>query len=163
MALDNGFIKLHRSITEWEWYTDINTKTLFLHLLLTVNIKESKYLGYKIPKGARVCSYAKLSEESGLSIQSVRTAINHLKLTGELTVSKTPKFSIISIENWGRYQEYQQGNQQSANRRLTGDQQHNKNIKEDKRIPLDTPLRVSKGGEKGEKAVSKYADWNDKW
>ena len=163
MALDNGYIKLHRSITEWEWYKNETTKSLFLHLLLTVNIKDSKFEGYKIPRGSRICSYSKLAEETGLTKQQIRTAINHLKSTQELTLSKTPKFSIISIANWGRYQDYQHSNQHTTNTGATQEQHHNKNIKEDKRIPLDTLKRVSKGEEKGEKAVSKYADWNDKW
>ena len=163
MDKNKTFVKLYRSTTEWEWYKDTNTKTVFLHLLLTVEIKDKRFQGYVIPKGSRVCSYPKLSEETGLSIQSIRTAINHLKSTGELTVSKTPKFSKISIANWGRYQDYQHSNQHTTNTGATQEQHHNKNIKEDKRIPLDTLKRVSKGEEKGEKAVSKYADWNDKW
>lgn len=162
MTKDSGFIKIHRSIVDWEWYTDTKTLALFVHLLLTVEYKEKKYKGYKIPKGSRVCSYPKLSEETGLSVQSVRTAINHLKSTGELTVSKTPKFSIISIENWGRYQGHQQGSQQSANSQLTVNQQHPKNIR-NKEYSLDTLKGVSKESEKHEKAVSQYADRNDAW
>lgn len=35
--IEGGFIALHRSLLKWEWYTDENTKALFIHLLLTVN------------------------------------------------------------------------------------------------------------------------------
>ena len=35
--LEGGFILLHRSILRWEWYGDLNTARLFIHLLLTVN------------------------------------------------------------------------------------------------------------------------------
>ena len=162
MDKNKTFIKLYRSTTEWEWYKDTNTKTVFLHLLLTVEIKDKRFQGYVIPKGSRVCSYPKLSEETGLSIQSIRTAINHLKSTGELTVSKTPKFSIISIENWGRYQGHQQGNQQSTNSQLTVNQQHPKNIR-NKEYSVDNHKRLSTESEKHEKAVSQYADRNDAW
>ena len=31
----SGWIKLHRKITEWEWYSDANTFRVFMHLLLT--------------------------------------------------------------------------------------------------------------------------------
>ncbi len=156
------FIKLYRSLTEWEWYKDTNTKSLFLHLLLTVEIKEKKFQGYTIPKGSRVCSYPKLAEETGLSVQSVRTAINHLKSTGELTVSKTPKFSIISMVNWGRYQGHQQGNQQSTNSQLTVNQQHPKNIR-NKEYSLDTLKGVSKESGRAEKEVSKYRELENAW
>ena len=43
--LESGYIKLYRSLLSWEWYDDINTKTVFLHLLLTVSIEESKWHG----------------------------------------------------------------------------------------------------------------------
>ena len=162
MAKDETFIKLHRSIVDWEWYTNSNTSKLFIHLLLTVEYKDKKYQGHKIPKGSRVCSYPKLAEETGLSTQSVRTAINHLKSTGELTVTKTPKFSIISIRNWGRYQGNQQSNQQSTNSQLTVNQQHPKNIR-NKEYSKDTLKGVSLEGEKQEKAVSKYENWNYLW
>lgn len=152
-----GYIKLHRKLLEWEWYNDISTKTVFIHLLLTAQLKKTSFQGYEIPKGSRVCSYQKLAEETGLSVQNVRTAINHLKSTGELTISKTPKFSIISIKNWSKYQE---GNKVSNNQ-PTSNQQHNKN-KRKKEECLNTPKRVFKHGEE-EQAVSQYADRNDAW
>ena len=162
MARDSGFIKIHRSIVDWEWYKDTKTSMLFFHLLLTVEYKDKRYKGHNIPKGSRVCSYATLAEESGLSVQSVRTAINHLKSTGEVTISKTPHFSIISIENWSKYQDNQQGNQQGANKALTGHQQHPKNIR-NKEYSKDTLKGVSLESGRAEKEVSKYADRNDAW
>ena len=30
----SGWIKIHRKITEWEWYDDVNTFRLFMHLIL---------------------------------------------------------------------------------------------------------------------------------
>jgi hypothetical protein len=159
MALDTGFVKLHRSIINWEWYTDPSTKTLFLHLLLTVNIKKSNFQGHEISKGSRVCSYTSLAEETGLSVRNIRTAINHLKSTGEVTVSKTPKFSIISINNWSKYQHSDRVSDTGA----TGKRQHNKKKKEEEEYSLDTLLGVSKESEKHEKAVSQYADRNDVW
>jgi hypothetical protein len=41
----NGYIKLHRKLVDWEWYTDIPTKTLFIHLLLVANHKPNKWRG----------------------------------------------------------------------------------------------------------------------
>jgi hypothetical protein len=40
-----------------------------------------------------------------LTISKVRTAINHLKSSGEIAVNKTPKFSIITVCKWKDYQE----------------------------------------------------------
>lgn len=162
MALDNGYIKLHRAILNWEWYDDPVTTRVFMHLLLTANIKSNKYQGYEIPEGSRVFSYSKLADETNLSVRNVRTAINHLKSTGEVTSSRTPKFSIISIVNWATYQGNRQGKRQAADKEATSDRQHNKNIRR-KEYSVDKHKSLSTEREKGEKTVSKYADWNDAW
>lgn len=64
--------------------------------------------------------------------------------------------------NWDKYQGHQQGNQQSTNSQPTVNQQHPKNIR-NKEYSVDNHKRLSTESGKGEKAVSKYADWNDKW
>ena len=56
---DQGFIKLHRSILSWEWYSDEITVRVFLHLLLNANWEDSKFQGYEIPRGSLVTSYAR--------------------------------------------------------------------------------------------------------
>jgi hypothetical protein len=38
----SGWIKIHRSILEWEWYEDTNTFRLFMHLILKANHKDRK-------------------------------------------------------------------------------------------------------------------------
>ena len=43
--LEGGFILLHRSILRWEWYGDLNTARLFIHLLLTVNYEPQRWQG----------------------------------------------------------------------------------------------------------------------
>ena len=103
--LKNGYIKLHRKFIDWEWYHDANTLRMFLHLLLTVNISDTKYRGQTIKKGQRVITYPMLSEELGFTIQQSRTALEHLKSTGEITVWKTPKFSVVEVKLFHIYQE----------------------------------------------------------
>lgn len=133
--LDTGFVKIYRSLLNWEWYDDVVTKTVFLHLLLTVSIDDQKWHGIVVKRGSRVSSYAKLAEETKLSIQQIRTAISHLESTGELTRSKHAKFTVFAINN---YDEYQQAtgkstvNQQGANRVTTRYQQQYKKDKKDK-------------------------------
>lgn len=102
--LEGGFVKLYRSLLNWEWYDDINTKTVFLHLLLTVSIEDSKWHGIEIKRGSRVSSYAKLAEETKLSVKEVRTAISHLEWTGEVARCKYPKFTVFSINNFDKWQ-----------------------------------------------------------
>ena len=81
----SDYIKLYRSLLDWEWYKNINTKVLFLHMLLKANWKDGRFEGQVIPRGSFVSSLAKLSEETDLTIREVRTAISHLEKSGEVT------------------------------------------------------------------------------
>lgn len=134
MAEKTTWIKVDRNILEWGWYKDANTFRVFMHLLLTANIKPGKFMGVAIKRGELATSQKSLAEALGISIQSVRTAISHLKLTGEVTVKQHPRFAVISIPNYDSYQANQQAKRQPTNSQPTGDQQQSKNIKNE-RIP----------------------------
>ena len=88
---DNEFVKIFRKMINWEWYTDVNTKTLFLHCLLKANWKPGSWKGQKYERGQFITSLPSLAKETGLSVQEVRTAISHLKETYEINVDKHPK------------------------------------------------------------------------
>lgn len=136
---NNGYIKLYRSLLDWEWWKDTNTLKVFLYLLLNANWKETKFKGYDVPKGGLVVGTNSLAETVGISTQSVRTALNHLKSTNEITIKSTNKFSIVTIVNWEKYQGCEEeltskstskltNNQQTTNKQLTTEEEY-KNIK----------------------------------
>lgn len=97
---EGNYIKLYRSVLEWEWYSDINTSRLFLHMLLKVNWKEGKFQGTTVPRGSFVSSIKKLAEETELTEREIRTAISHLKSTGEVTSKSTNKFTVFTVVNY---------------------------------------------------------------
>lgn len=133
--LESGYIKLYRSLLNWEWYDDINTKTVFLHLLLTVSIAESQWHGITVPRGSRVSSYAILAKETKLTERQVRTAISHLETTGELTRYKHPKFTVFAVNNYDKYQlvtDKTTEQRQGDDKEMTGWRQQYKKIEEDK-------------------------------
>lgn len=138
--LESGYIRLYRSFLTWEWYDDINTKSVFLHLILTANWEPKKWCGITIERGQRVFSYAKLSKEIRMSVQQTRTAINHLKSTGEVTCSGTAEYSIVTIKNYELYQQLTceaTSDQQASNKQATSDQQQLKKDKESKKDKKD--------------------------
>lgn len=132
------YVKISRKILEWEWYTDVNTKVLFFHILLKANWKNGRFQGLDIPRGSFVTSYQSLADETGLTVMNVRTAIKHLKLTQEITVNQHSKFSVITVKNYAAYQTANTvansqltGNQQATNRQLTTIEEGKKERKEE--------------------------------
>ena len=103
----SGWVKLHRSLTEWEWYYDIPTSRLFIHLLITANHEPKKWQGMTIDRGQKVTSLDNLSRETGLSVRQVRTALKRLKTTGEVTSQTTSKYTRLTIEKYSFYQDRQ--------------------------------------------------------
>ena len=81
----HGYIKLHRKMMGWEWYKNSNTKSLFLHILLTATHKPVKYGDIDLQPGQLVTSIRQLAADTGLSVQNVRTALKNLQLTHEVT------------------------------------------------------------------------------
>ena len=123
-ATASGWIKAHRKLREWEWYTDSKCVHLFLHLLLTANHAARRYRGHLIEPGQLVTSRDRLSIETGISHQSIRSTLKKLEATGEISVNSTNRFSIITICNWATYQSdgvpaNQPTNQQPTNNQPT--------------------------------------------
>lgn len=119
-----AFIKLYKKFLEWEWYSDTNTCRLFIHCLLRANWKPTKWHGIELESGQFVTSLPNLAEETGLSVQQVRTAISKLKSTGELTDYQQGKSRVITVNNWNRYQK----DNREVNREVTDYQQDDNRI-----------------------------------
>lgn len=145
-----GWIKLHRQITEWEWYSDTNACRVFLHLILTANWKAGRFKGVDVPVGSRITSHANLGSPIGLSVQQTRTALDKLQSTGEITVKSTGFGLLVTVTKYASYnagysanqQGNQQGEQQFDNSLITVEQQQsNNNIRR----------KEGKNGEEGKK------------
>ena len=121
--IENGYIRLHRTITGWRWYKDGNVLRLWLHLLLNANYEQSEFQDRIIGRGEQVTSLKALSESTGLSIQEVRTALGKLKRTGEILVNSNRHFTIVSILNYDKFQSDSADKQQTVNTQSTNKQQ----------------------------------------
>lgn len=102
--LENGHISLHRSLLKWRWYQNGNTMRLFIHLLLTANWEDCDFERITVHRGQRVASRKTLRKETGMSEREIRTAIEHLISTGELTSKSYAKYTVFTIKNYDQYQ-----------------------------------------------------------
>ena len=108
MTNSTGWIKIHRKIFETSFYGKPLVVALFIHCLLRANHQDNKIIWNKeeitIRRGSFVTGLKVLSKESGISTQSIRTALVTLKSTHTLTIKSTTKFSVITILNYEQYQ-----------------------------------------------------------
>lgn len=101
-----GFIKLPRSLLDWRWYGDLNTRSLYLHLLLTAEWEDTCYMNRVIKRGQCCTTLKELATSNHQSIQQVRTALNHLVSTNEITIETTPKYSMITLTRYDLFSQY---------------------------------------------------------
>ena len=101
---NEGYIKLYRRMMKWGWYTDTPTKCVFLHLLFLACYEPCYYKGVHLETGQAVASIRQISTDTGISVQSVRTALCHLKSTQEITQCEHGKFSVFTVNNYSDYQ-----------------------------------------------------------
>lgn len=131
--MTTGWIKLHRSILQWEWWDDINTSRLWLTILLHVNHETKQWKGQEIKAGEMVTSYRKLAHLSGLSERSVRTSLTRLQATHEVTCESTHDRTTIRVVKWADFQGLDEQTDTPTDRVTHQKSTTNKN-KEDKNI-----------------------------
>lgn len=99
---------------------------------MKANREPSKFKTYTIERGQCIIGRKTLQLQTGISEQSIRTALERLKSTNEVTIKTTNKFSIITICNYDKYQDKkeninqqikQASNQQLTNKQPTTNQQ----------------------------------------
>ena len=136
-----GWIKIHRKLINWERYDEPNTFRLFIHLLILANRKKNNYRGEIINIGCIMTGQDLLSKELKLSRQKIRTALNNLKSTNEITINTTTKGSIIQLVKYKDYQIITNGStvdstidQPKLNQSLTTNKKYKKLDNEKKKI-----------------------------
>ncbi len=124
-----GYVKLYRSILDWEWFKNKNTRLVFEFLLYTANYKDKQWKGKTIKRGQVFTSYAKLAGYNDISIQQARTAVSNMKSTGDITVLSTGGGLLINVCNYSKYQDPEPVSNTEdnslSNSESTGDQQAN--------------------------------------
>lgn len=145
-----GWIKIHRKMTEWEWYDDIPCRLVFIHLLITANYEDSRWQGRVIKRGQVVTGRHELARETGLSEQQIRTVFGKLKSTSDLTIKTTNKFSIVTIVNYEEYQDKQPASNQQSNQQPNQQSTTSKEVKkkEYNNPPIVPPKRKNAKGKK---------------
>ncbi len=143
--MNRGYIKIWRKSIDNGWLSNHTLWAFWCWCLLKATHKPCKLLiGFQevfLEPGQLVFGRKKCANELGTSEQSVRTCLQALKSTSNLTIKSTSKFSIISIVNWEAYQgddclDNHQINHQ-INQRLTSNQPSTNHIQTHKEHKKD--------------------------
>ena len=103
--MENSWLRLYRRLLQWEWFTDSKTLHVFIYLLLAANFKDGYTKGQKVKRGQVVTSYFRIATSTGMSISSVRRAVDNLVSTGEITLETTNRYSLITVVKYDSYQD----------------------------------------------------------
>ena len=103
-----GYIKLWRKFSDTSFAKHPNCVALSVYLLLECNHEPQKQLINGKPttvhRGECVTTLKKLSEATGISFRSLRTALHHLTICDFLTSKPTNRNRVISIVKYHDYQ-----------------------------------------------------------
>lgn len=142
--MDRGWIKIYRSLLDWEWFDDAETVQLFIYLLVTANYEDKKWHGIVVKRGQTIIGIGSLAKRLGSTVQKIRTRLEKLTETGTISRKATNKFTIVTICNYESYQDAEETPQQSNNNQITFKKQSNN-------IQITTPKEDKKGRSKESK------------
>ena len=104
----SGWIKIHRSILDhWIW-NDAQKFHWWLELLFMANWEQKKVVAgntiVTVERGQMIASNSFLMEKWGVCTHTVRNFLRLLETDGMITQTTYPKFNIITICNYDKYQ-----------------------------------------------------------
>ena len=143
MSNKGGWIKLYRELLDKPiWFESTpEQKVILITLLLMANHdgRQWEWQGqqYYAGPGQFVTSLSKIAEKAGpgISMQNVRTALKRFEKFNFLTNQSTKVNRLITIVNWGFYQENPNEPNKATNSQLTKSQQRaNKELTTNKNV-----------------------------
>ena len=110
------WIKIYDTLLTWRWAHKPEYMAFAVHCLLRANPTPWKWEKYDFPMGSFVTSMVNFSAEVGITPKQYRTILKNLQDCGFLVAKGANKFTLITICNYGSYQENKnQKGKQTAN------------------------------------------------
>jgi hypothetical protein len=130
------YVKMDRNLRFWRWFKSPKTVVVWIWLIMSANIEDHDFERETIHRGEVATSRKTISAATGLTENEVRTALDHLKSTGEITSRTRPKYQVITILRYSDYQDVPTGKRPGRapanHRQTTGRPPQSKNGKNGK-------------------------------
>ena len=117
--MDRGWIKIYRSLLDWEWFDDAETVQLFIYLLVTANYEDKKWRGMVVERGQTIIGVAALAKRLGSTERKIRTRLEYLTNSGTISRKSTNRFTIVTICNYDSYQDVEETQRQTDVRQMS--------------------------------------------
>lgn len=105
----DGWIKLHRKIIDWDWWTDSYVVHVFIYLLLMANHKAKNVGSRTIKQGQYLTSIRAISRDLNLNERTVMRALKTLLESETIKVeSDRINGTLITISKYKEYQSVEQ-------------------------------------------------------
>ena len=125
--MTEGWIKIHRSITEKGWFCKPDYVQLWIHLLVMANFKDSEYLWNGkviiLKRGQLITGRKSLSSKTGISESKIQRILKCFENEHQIEQQTTSTSRLISILNYEKYQSSEQPFEQQMNNERTTDEQ----------------------------------------
>lgn len=141
----SDWIRLPRSIFDWDWYDKPETLSLYLYLLNNAKEKDVMHNGYVEHRGQFITSLGKLSTALGVGKQTVRTSLLKLTKMKLIEVSTEMLYSVVTICNYDSFIIDEIGEQETEAKK---EELKPTEIKDDKKKPKKTKEEIVAATEK---------------
>jgi len=132
--MEQGWIKVHRSIIDKGWFSDSQAVHLWMYLLLkaTHGTREVLWNGQvvKIQAGQLLTGRKKISNDTGINESKVERLLKLFENEQQIEQRKTNTSRLISILNYKKFQSSEQPIEQRMNNKRTTDEQRMNTIQE---------------------------------
>ncbi len=156
-----GWIKLHRRLQDhwlWQEKRKFSKVEAWLDLLLRANHKENKILIGRnlvdVKSGQFITSTLKLAQAWGWGKTTVKQFLNLLESEKMITQNANAKYTLVTIENWGKYQGEEIKMRTLTERRENADGTLADTNKNEKNINYIITTTTETGAEENRKEIS---------
>jgi hypothetical protein len=135
--MEQGYIKIHRSLVKKGYYKDSHYVHLWIHLIMKATYQEKEYLFngkiHMLKPGQFITGRNTLSAETGINRSKIERMLKTFENEQQIEQQMTTKFRIISILSWDKYQNIEHQNEpRVSHERATSEPRVSTNKKEKK-------------------------------
>lgn len=97
------FFRIDFNVLHFDWFNEIQTRHLWIYLLLKANSEPIAFKSTVIDRGELIATVASISTATGLTVSQVRTALEKLKNSNCIKIKPTNKYTVIKITDYESY------------------------------------------------------------